>query len=74
MRERLERHAAENGRLIRLQIDGGVKVDNIASIATASAEAFVAGSAVFGRRDADGGYRGVLDTLCERGAPIARRE
>lgn len=74
MRERLERHAAETGRLIRRQIDGGAKADNIASIAAASAEAFVAGSSVFGRRDADGGYRGVLDALYERGAPVARRK
>ena len=36
---------------IRLEIDGGVKVDNIASIATAGADTFVAGSAIFGSKD-----------------------
>jgi ribulose-phosphate 3-epimerase len=39
------------GRPIRLEIDGGVKVDNIAEIARAGADMFVAGSAIFGARD-----------------------
>jgi ribulose-phosphate 3-epimerase len=44
----------ESGRQIRLEIDGGVKVDNIAEIARAGADTFVAGSAVFGAgRDSD---------------------
>ena len=47
-RERLDRYFAETGRRIRLEVDGGVKVDNIAEIARAGADAFVAGSAVFG--------------------------
>ena len=38
----------ESGREIRLQIDGGVKVDNIGEIAAAGADTFVAGSAIFG--------------------------
>jgi len=38
----------ENDREIRLEIDGGVKVDNIADIASAGADTFVAGSAIFG--------------------------
>lgn len=43
-----------SGRDIRLEIDGGVKVDNIAEIARAGADTFVAGSAVFGAgRDSD---------------------
>jgi ribulose-phosphate 3-epimerase len=37
-----------SGRDIRLEIDGGVKVDNIAEIARAGADTFVAGSAIFG--------------------------
>ena len=41
----------ESGRDIRLEIDGGVKVDNIARIAAAGADTFVAGSAVFGNDD-----------------------
>ena len=41
----------ESGRDIRLEIDGGVKVDNIAEIAKAGADTFVAGSAIFGTKD-----------------------
>jgi ribulose-phosphate 3-epimerase len=53
-RERLDAYEAQSGRHILLQIDGGVKVDNIAEIAAAGADTFVAGSAVFGAgRDAD---------------------
>ena len=39
-----------SGRNVRLEIDGGVKVDNIAEIATAGADMFVAGSAIFGSK------------------------
>ncbi len=39
------------GREVRLEIDGGVKLDNIGAIARAGADAFVAGSAIFGARD-----------------------
>lgn len=53
-RARLDAYAERTGRRIRLEIDGGVKIDNIAEIARAGADAFVAGSAVFGAgRDAD---------------------
>ncbi|MEQ1439670.1 ribulose-phosphate 3-epimerase [Fontimonas sp. SYSU GA230001] len=40
-----------SGRPIRLEIDGGVKVDNIRAIAAAGADTFVAGSAIFGAKD-----------------------
>ncbi|HET6907344.1 MAG TPA: ribulose-phosphate 3-epimerase, partial [Rhodanobacteraceae bacterium] len=40
-----------SGRDIRLQVDGGVKVDNIGKIARAGADTFVAGSAIFGESD-----------------------
>ena len=40
-----------SGQEIRLEIDGGVKVDNIAAIAAAGADTFVAGSAIFGSKD-----------------------
>jgi ribulose-phosphate 3-epimerase len=44
----------ESGRKILLEIDGGVKVDNIAEIARAGADTFVAGSAIYGAgRDSD---------------------
>jgi ribulose-phosphate 3-epimerase len=39
------------GRPIRLEVDGGVKVDNIGKIAAAGADTFVAGSAIFGAKD-----------------------
>jgi ribulose-phosphate 3-epimerase len=41
----------DSGRAIRLEIDGGVKVDNIGEIAAAGADTFVAGSAIFGAKD-----------------------
>ena len=40
-----------SGREVRLEIDGGVKVDNIGAIAAAGADTFVAGSAIFGSKD-----------------------
>jgi len=40
-----------SGRSIRLEIDGGVKVENIAEVAAAGADTFVAGSAIFGSKD-----------------------
>ena len=53
-RARIDAYQGESGRRIRLEVDGGVKVDNIAAIAAAGADAFVAGSAVFGAgRDGD---------------------
>lgn len=47
-RTRIDAHRRSGGGAIRLEIDGGVKVENIASIARAGADTFVAGSAVFG--------------------------
>lgn len=44
---------------IRLEVDGGVKVDNIAEIAAAGADIFVAGSAIFGQSD----YKKVIDDM-----------
>ncbi|MGH8140522.1 MAG: ribulose-phosphate 3-epimerase [Steroidobacteraceae bacterium] len=45
------RRIDESGRPVRLEIDGGVKVDNIQSIGRAGADTFVAGSAIFGSKD-----------------------
>lgn len=47
----LDRHHAQTGRKVRLEIDGGVKTDNIRAIAAAGADTFVAGSAIFGAGD-----------------------
>jgi ribulose-phosphate 3-epimerase len=48
-----------SGRDVRLEIDGGVKVDNIGEIARAGADMFVAGSAIFGAKD----YKATIDAM-----------
>jgi ribulose-phosphate 3-epimerase len=61
-RERIER----SGRDIRLEVDGGIKTDNIARVAAAGADTFVAGSAIFGKPDYQaviGAMRGELAAL-----------
>ena len=59
-RAKVDAYKKASGREILVEIDGGVKVDNIAEIARAGADTFVAGSAIFGARDTDGGYAGVM--------------
>jgi ribulose-phosphate 3-epimerase len=49
--ERLRRTIDASGRDIRLEVDGGIKVDNIRAVADAGADTFVAGSAIFGQKD-----------------------
>jgi ribulose-phosphate 3-epimerase len=55
IRKRIE----ASGRDIRLEIDGGVKADNIREIAEAGADMFVAGSAIFNQPD----YKAVIDEM-----------
>ena len=62
-RARINAHLASGGKEIWLEVDGGVKADNIAAIAAAGADTFVAGSAVFAAPDDDGGYRGIVGKL-----------
>ena len=50
-RARVDAAQQRTGRAIMLEVDGGVKVDNIAAIAEAGADTFVAGSAIFGAPD-----------------------
>jgi ribulose-phosphate 3-epimerase len=50
------------GRDIRLEVDGGIKTDNIARVAAAGADTFVAGSAIFGKPD----YRAVIAAMREQ--------
>ena len=57
-----------SGRDIRLEIDGGVKVDNIAEIAQAGADMFVAGSAIFNQPD----YKAVIDQMRSELAKVTR--
>ncbi|MCQ1056802.1 ribulose-phosphate 3-epimerase [Photobacterium sp. DNB23_23_1] len=58
----------ESGRQIRLEIDGGVKVDNIREIAEAGADMFVAGSAIFSQPD----YKAVIDEMRAELAKVER--
>jgi ribulose-phosphate 3-epimerase len=55
----VRRRIDASGRAVRLEIDGGVKADNIGEIARAGADTFVAGSAIFGEKD----YRAVIGAL-----------
>jgi ribulose-phosphate 3-epimerase len=48
-----------SGRDIRLEVDGGIKTDNIRAVADAGADTFVAGSAIFGQPD----YKAVIDAM-----------
>jgi ribulose-phosphate 3-epimerase len=57
--ERARRLIDASGRDIRLEVDGGIKVDNIRRVADAGADTFVAGSAIFGAAD----YRAVIDAM-----------
>ncbi len=57
--EKLRRLIEASGRDIRLEVDGGIKVDNIRSVADAGADTFVAGSAIFGQPD----YKAVIDRM-----------
>jgi ribulose-phosphate 3-epimerase len=72
VRARVDAYRHETGRTIHVEVDGGVKVDNIRAIAEAGADTFVTGSAVFGASDPDGGYRGVIGRMREELAAVAR--
>ncbi len=52
-----------SGRDIWLEVDGGIKVDNIARVAAAGADTFVAGSAIFGERDRAAAVRRMREAL-----------
>ena len=62
-RQRIDAHTEAGGAPIWLEVDGGVKADNIGAIVAAGADTCVAGSAIFGAPDGDGLYRGVIETL-----------
>jgi len=57
--EQARKRIDQSGRNIRLEVDGGIKADNIARVAAAGADTFVAGSAIFNAPD----YRSVSDTM-----------
>jgi ribulose-phosphate 3-epimerase len=57
--EAVRRRIDASGRDIRLEVDGGIKVDNIRRVSDAGADTFVAGSAIFGQKD----YKAVIDAM-----------
>jgi ribulose-phosphate 3-epimerase len=57
--EQARRLIEQSGRDVRLEVDGGIKVDNIRRVADAGADTFVAGSAVFGQPS----YKAVIDAM-----------
>lgn len=63
VRALIDKHEENGGQSILLEVDGGVKADNIAKISAAGADTFVAGSAVFGAKDDDGGYKNIISQL-----------
>ena len=66
VREMLDEYERQSGRHIELEVDGGVKTDNIAEIAAAGADTFVAGSAIFGKPD----YKAVIDEMRQQLAQV----
>ena len=59
VRQLIDTHRAQTGREIRLEVDGGIRIDNIRAAADAGADTFVAGSAIFGHAN----YRAVIDAM-----------
>jgi ribulose-phosphate 3-epimerase len=59
VRKMLDQYRETSGRSIRLEVDGGIKIDNIAAIAKAGADTFVAGSAIFDKPN----YRDVIEAM-----------
>ena len=69
--ERARRLIEASGRDIRLEVDGGIKVQNIRQVAAAGADTFVAGSAIFGCAD----YQAVIEAMryeLRCGAPVSK--
>ena len=66
VREMLDEYERQSGRHIALEVDGGVKTDNIAEIAAAGADTLVAGSAIFGKPD----YKAVIDEMRQQLAQV----
>jgi ribulose-phosphate 3-epimerase len=62
----VRRRIDESGRDVMLEVDGGVKVENIADAARAGADTFVAGSAIFGKPD----YKAVIDGMRSKLAQV----
>jgi len=67
-RQRIDAYAEKTGRQIWLEVDGGLKASNIAEIAAAGADTFVAGSAIYGTPD----YKATIDTMRAALAGVSR--
>lgn len=70
VRQLIDAHKQAGGQDIWLEVDGGANLSNIAEIVQAGADTVVAGSAVFGAPDADGGYSGIIKQLKTKAAAI----
>ncbi len=68
VRQRIDEYTAKHGGEIWLEVDGGIKVDNIAEVAAAGADTFVAGSAIYGQPD----YKAVIDAMRAELAKVQR--
>lgn len=68
VRAMLDQYETQTGKHIALEVDGGVKIDNIAQIAAAGADTFVAGSAIFGQPD----YANVIAQMRQQLAGVQR--
>ena len=66
VREMLDEYERQSGRHIALEVDGAVTTDNIAELAAAGADTFVAGSAIFGKPD----YKAVIDEMRQQLAQV----
>ncbi|MCP1659545.1 ribulose-phosphate 3-epimerase [Neisseria perflava] len=66
VRALLDEYEAKSGRRIALEVDGGIKTDNIAAVAAAGADTFVAGSAIFNQPD----YKAVIDAMRQELAKV----
>lgn len=68
VRAMLDQYETQTGKHIAIEVDGGVKIDNIAQIAAAGADTFVAGSAIFGQLD----YANVITQMRQQLANVQR--
>jgi ribulose-phosphate 3-epimerase len=72
VRRRITTHLTTGGQPIRLQVDGGVNAENIAHMVEQGADTFVAGNAIFGSPDANGGYHNSTNNLRKNAEKVRR--
>ena len=64
----VRRRVSALGREVRVEVDGGIKADNVAAVARAGADTFVAGSAIFGSGDYAGAIKGLRTNIARAGS------